>query len=803
MYSATNGDREHEQQERRDVVLPPRAALDDDEAEREPEAVAAQPACEARLRWRAAAPPRPPVADDEHVLRLHLVLGHDGVIVARSSTPATADQAAPVRSRDGLLGLVATSRRGRTPRCPIRSPPRRAHRARAAVGGAPPTRGTAARRRRERSFATSAASVRRSARAASAMLSLARAKPSLAPRAAVAGVDVGRGERLARPGERDHRARRAAERPHQLASPAHLRRRTSLRRRTARPSPPRPRARSAPAPRAASAAGGSRAAARRPRRRSRHPARRRPGRACRGRTAKPPSMSARLDEQVERAAHERVAARETGSVDRRLRRGLELDVVADVERHDQARELVIAVAPPRADPQDEIDLRRRERLHATGSAARAPRAPRTPSGCSASARARGSMPAAAHTRSTTARGAQPASASEFASVLRRWANPAETTARIAGQRSASSAHSARRRNATSDESTFGTGTKTERDTAWRPTGSSASAAEDARRAVGRLPRARRGSGRRPRAGRGSTRCARSAARRSSGGSAARRRCTGGSRRTRSATARARRGRARIASPQISSTFGCAVEHLGERRLEPAVDLDRDARARPAPARCSVSVPTPAPISSATSSARRSASRSITPSRLSSTQEVLPELAVRPQPVVGEPAQRPLARLAASDRQRERRVGALDDGARRARRDPSPRSPATKRSVSSTIAGRQGRPRCGTGARYGESVSTSSRSAGTRRAASCNGRRARVRHVAGEARPPAALDHLVEVVRQREAVQHDAPGEPAQHRRASPRPASRVWITSALPASSASSTCPSNARACASRGARSR
>ena len=60
--------------------------------------------------------------------------------------------------------------------------------------------------------------------------------------------------------------------------------------------------------------------------------------------------------------------------------------------------------------------------------------------------------------------------------------------------------------------------------------------------------------------------------------------------------------------------------------------------------------------------------------------------------------------------------------RRGRARPGPRSrrPATKRSVSSTIAGRHGRPRYGTGARYGESVSTSSRSTGTRRAASCSG-----------------------------------------------------------------------------------
>ena len=73
------------------------------------------------------------------------------------------------------------------------------------------------------------------------------------------------------------------------------------------------------------------------------------------------------------------------------------------------------------------------------------------------------------------------------------------------------------------------------------------------------------------------------------------------------------------------------------------------------------------------------------------------------------------------------------------------------------------PRCGTGERYGQSVSSSSSSAGTLAAAAASVRSRGIGHVAGERHVPAALDDLVQVLGQREAVQHDGAARLAQHR----------------------------------------
>ena len=70
-----------------------------------------------------------------------------------------------------------------------------------------------------------------------------------------------------------------------------------------------------------------------------------------------------------------------------------------------------------------------------------------------------------HVRATR----RPASASELASVLRRWAKRASTSVLTCGE-----APGAMRRKATSAESTFGRGRNTSRDTGWRPVRSVAS-----------------------------------------------------------------------------------------------------------------------------------------------------------------------------------------------------------------------------------------------------------------------------------------------------------------------------------------
>ena len=94
------------------------------------------------------------------------------------------------------------------------------------------------------------------------------------------------------------------------------------------------------------------------------------------------------------------------------------------------------------------------------------------------------------------------------------------------------------------------------------------------------------------------------------------------------------------------------------------------------------------------------------------------------------------------RQPEHARGVALDQARPAlRRRRRAGRPGT-RACASRWPGELGRPRSGTGARYGLSVSASSRSAGTRAAACCSSGRLRVGDVAGERQQVAALDRLI-------------------------------------------------------------
>ena len=203
-----------------------------------------------------------------------------------------------------------------------------------------------------------------------------------------------------------------------------------------------------------------------------------------------------------------------------------------------------------------------------------------------------------------------------------------------------------------------------------------------------------------------------------------------------------------------------VEHLGQRRLELAIDLDRrhvrDLRRQVLGQRSDAGADLEHDV------LRPQVGEPIDHlEQVVVEQEVLPELAVRPQAVLREPAERPLPQLLHQTGSANA-ASALSTTARASSSGSTPRSPAMKRSVSSTIAGRHGRPRCGTGRqvrRVGLDEQALDRDAP---GGLLQRRRARVRDVAREARPPAALDHLVELVGQREAVQHHAPLEPAQH-----------------------------------------
>src|SRR6266508_4142394 len=128
-----------------------------------------------------------------------------------------------------------------------------------------------------------------------------------------------------------------------------------------------------------------------------------------------------------------------------------------------------------------------------------------------------------------------------------------------------------------------------------------------------------------------------------------------------------------------------------------------------------------------------------------------------------------------------------------------RARAKATTMCTTFAGSFGRPRRGSGARYGESVSTSSRSAGTAYAA--------------ERRSCAFLYVTLpanEMYQPRSSAGSSSAGDEKQWRTTVPvKPASppsvsssaaRVWMTTGLPRSAATPSWRSNRRRCASRGA---
>ena len=169
------------------------------------------------------------------------------------------------------------------------------------------------------------------------------------------------------------------------------------------------------------------------------------------------------------------------------------------------------------------------------------------------------------------------------------------------------------------------------------------------------------------------------------------------------------------------------------RLEPPVELDgvhgaaaRGQRRRSAP-------PAPGPD---LERPRRPASRSAEPQRhvddVPVDQEVLAEVACRARCRAPRRADRPSGAGATAQPTRRGRRGrrsASTTASSCVGRDAAQLGDGPQRVH--TLAGSFGRPRRGTGARYGLSVSTSSSSSGTRRAASLQVGGARVGDVAGE------------------------------------------------------------------------
>ena len=172
-------------------------------------------------------------------------------------------------------------------------------------------------------------------------------------------------------------------------------------------------------------------------------------------------------------------------------------------------------------------------------------------------------------------------------------------------------------------------------------------------------------------------------------------------------------------------------------------------------------------------ASSSASRPITREHVLVDEEVLAERLLRRHRRVTPP-------------EAERRVGVGVD-LRSSSSAPTPRTPASTRAVWAMNAGSLRCPRTACGARYGLSVSASSRSAGhpARRLAQLVG--LRVGDVARERDVPAALERRLEQRRREKQCRTTVPRErrPARSVSSSSRP--RVWMTTGLPSSPASSS----------------
>src|SRR5262245_59199167 len=175
----------------------------------------------------------------------------------------------------------------------------------------------------------------------------------------------------------------------------------------------------------------------------------------------------RPGEPDERSADDRVARE---SLDRQSVTWGQLDPVADVDSLEDRGDLVQPIDAPRPDHEREIDLCRGN-CSALLHPARASASCTNSSGASSSARTLACRPSAASASWARSRSAKPLRSSEFASVLRRCANAAETTRRAA---SSSESHGRVRPKATSAESTLGGGRKQVRATGWRPVRSTVS-----------------------------------------------------------------------------------------------------------------------------------------------------------------------------------------------------------------------------------------------------------------------------------------------------------------------------------------
>src|SRR5262249_35172755 len=250
----------------------------------------------------------------------------------------------------------------------------------------------------------------------------------------------------------------------------------------------------------------------------------------------------------------------------------------------------------------------------------------------------------------------------------------------------------------------------------------------------------------------------------------------------------------------------ALQHGLERRAQALVDLDRvDAGGRPGPPRGQRAEPWPDLEHDVVRPDPAPANGEVR--QVLVEQEVLAEVRVRADAVLGEqppgPGPRGPLGLGAHPCQPKARAAFVVVRASMAAR-AVPRRPARNRSVWATYSGRFGRPRRGTGARYGLSVSTSSRSSGSRRAAAW--RSVALGKVSCPAKlvryPPSTTSSTGSAIEKQWRTTTRPPASAASIASVSSS-AARVWTTSASPSSRASPICAAKARRWASRAAWSR
>src|SRR5215204_2854028 len=164
-----------------------------------------------------------------------------------------------------------------------------------------------------------------------------------------------------------------------------------------------------------------------------------------------------LGDRRDGAADKRVVGE---TVDPKRVRGPQLDPVGEVDPLQHGHDLVLPVDSLRPDDEREVDLRCRRAADHCSECASATNS----CGSSCSARTDGSRPSAARAPSASSRDARPVRAIEFGSVFLRCANALSVTAFTPAKARGPSIRS----NATSAESTFGRGRKTDRETAWKP-----------------------------------------------------------------------------------------------------------------------------------------------------------------------------------------------------------------------------------------------------------------------------------------------------------------------------------------------